>query len=143
MKTATTLTPVYILLLGIISCLSDVNHLTVNKVLTDSPKGLWGRVTPIADNNHPNLFYNQREVDELRRIVLIQRNPIDLADLYDSSIKNVHAIFEPNECILETVTNMKAALSYMIEPTATKAGAIRLYLLGLQSIAPRGTSRLV
>jgi hypothetical protein len=23
----------------------------------DSPKGKWGRVTPIADGNHPNLYY--------------------------------------------------------------------------------------
>jgi hypothetical protein len=138
MKTATTLTPVYILLLGLVGCLSDVNHLTVNKVLTDSPKGLWGRVTPIADNNHPNLFYNQREVDELRRMVLVQRNPMDLANLYDSSIKDVHAIFTQNTCTWETITNMKAALSYMIEPADSKASAIRAYLLALQKFRPRG-----
>src|SRR5262245_14385280 len=113
-------------------------HLTVNEPLTDSPKGLWGRVTPIADNNHPNLFYNQREVDELRRMVLVQRNPMDLANLYDSSIKDVHAIFTQNKCIWENITNMKTALSYMIEPTDSKASAIRAYLLALQKFRSRG-----
>ena len=140
MKKATKLTAVYVVLIvvGIVSCFFGANHLTVNKALTDSPKGLWGQVVPIADNNHPNLFYNQKEVDELRRIVLVQRSPMDLANLYDSSIKNLHAIFKPNECHLETVTNMKAALSYMIEPTDTKASAIRAYLLGLQALRPEG-----
>jgi hypothetical protein len=40
--------------------------------LADSPKGMWGRVTPIADGNHPNLYYNQGEIDGLRQMI---RNP--------------------------------------------------------------------
>src|SRR5262245_26935764 len=141
MKSATIITTFYALLIvvgiivGVAQC---ANHLTVKEPLTDSPKGLWGRVTPIADNNHPNLFYNQSEVDELRRMVLVQRNPKDLANLYDSSIKDVHAIFTQNECFRETITNMKAALSYMIEPTDSKASAIRAYLLALQKFRSRG-----
>ena len=141
MKSATIITPFYALLIVvgiIVGCSHSANHLTVKEPLTDSPKGLWGRVTPIADNNHPNLFYNQSEVDELRRMVLVQRNPKDLANLYDSSIKDVHAIFTQNECFRETITNMKAALSYLIEPTDSKASAIRAYLLALQKFRSRG-----
>jgi hypothetical protein len=141
MKNATMMImPVFALLLvvGIGVYFYGANHLTVNEALTDSPKGSWGQVTPIADNDHPNLFYNQREVDELRKMVLIERNPMDLANLYDNSIKDVHAIFSPHECISETSSNMKAALSYMIEPTDTKASNIRQYLLGLQALRPEG-----
>ena len=43
-----------------------------------------------------------------------------------------------NTCTWETITNTKAALSYMIEPADSKASAIRAYLLGLQKFRPRG-----
>jgi hypothetical protein len=36
---------------------------------------MWGRITPIADGNHPNLYYNQSEIDELRQMVLVQHSP--------------------------------------------------------------------
>jgi hypothetical protein len=38
----------------------------------DSPKGKWGRVAPIADGNHPNLYYDRGEIEELRRMMLVQ-----------------------------------------------------------------------
>src|SRR5262250_47422 len=55
--------------------------------LGDSPKGLWGRVTPIADGNHPNLYYNESELKELRDLILVQHSPKDLYDLYHDTIK--------------------------------------------------------
>jgi len=46
----------------------------------DAPKGKWGRVTPIADNNHPNLYYDRGEIEELRQMMLIQHSPQHLYD---------------------------------------------------------------
>lgn len=111
------------------------------KVYADSPKGEWGRVTPIAENNHPNLYYNQSEIDELRNMILVQHSPQNLYDLYMNSIRDVIAIptmvttdpeFNPH------YTNMKAALSYMIEPTSAKADAIRTSLLSYMDVFPGG-----
>ena len=61
-------------------------------VSADSQKGQWGSVTPTADNNHPNLYYNQSEIDELRDMILVQHSPQNLYDLYNNSIKDVYAI---------------------------------------------------
>ena len=55
--------------------------------LGDSPKGLWGRVTPIADGNHPNLYYNENELQELRNMILVQHSPKHLYELYHNTIK--------------------------------------------------------
>jgi hypothetical protein len=104
----------------------------------DSPKGKWGKVTPIADNNHPNLYYNQSEVDELRKMVLVQKRPQDLVDVYNNSIKNVSALSASSDCYSETMNNMKAALSYMLEPTSAKAAAIRASLLSYVVKFPKG-----
>jgi hypothetical protein len=106
--------------------------------LGDSSKGQWGRLIPIADNNHPNLYYNQSEIDELRNMILVLHSPAHLFDLYTDQIKEVLAVttipdnHDPHE------TNMKAALSYAIEPTSTKADAIRRSLLSFMNAFPNG-----
>src|SRR5262249_46959297 len=110
-----------------------------NFVKADSPKGVWGGVTPIADNAHPNLFYNQSEIDELRNQILVQKNPSDLYDLYVSSIRDSLAGYStPPEPASEDAKNFKAALSYMMEPTLTKANAIKANLLSQMSALPDG-----
>jgi hypothetical protein len=109
---------------------------------SDSPKGLWGRVKPIADNNHPNLFYNQSEIDELRRMILVERSPQHLYDLYNSRFKNISAILATKDYPAAQVEdyhyNMRAAVSYMVEPTSAKADAIRESLLSYVSGFPSG-----
>jgi hypothetical protein len=87
-------------------------------------KGQWGRATPIADNNHPNLFWNQAEIDQLRNMVLVQRSPQLLVDVYNNSMKNVFATAsEPY-----FTSGWNAAISYMIEPSQAKADAIKATL---------------
>src|SRR5215211_7292498 len=93
-----------------------------------SPKGIWGNVTPIADNAHPNLFYNQAEIDQLRTMVLVNHNPAFLWTLYQNKIAGTLAI-PPNPSNPDDnepwSTNDRAALTYMLEPTQAKANAIR------------------
>src|SRR5262245_18754669 len=56
-----------------------------------STKGQFGRVVPIDDNNHPNLYWNRDEIDELRNMILVQRSPQNLVDLYDGVLKGAIA----------------------------------------------------
>ena len=102
---------------------------------TDWPKGQWGRLTPIADGNHPNLYYNQGEIDELRNMILLQHSPQDLYDLYNNSVKNSLAIpaSRPN-----SDDNWSAAISYMIEPNSAKADAIHTALSSYMNTYPNG-----
>ena len=102
-----------------------------------SPKGQWGKIVPIADNNHPNLYYNQREIDELRNMVLVQHSPALLWNLWNSHIKGAYAI-GPSSNDTPDHNNMMAALSYMLEPTDAKANAIRSALLGFMNVFPNG-----
>jgi hypothetical protein len=104
----------------------------------DSPKGHWGRVTPIADGNHPNLYYDRGEIDELRRMILEEHSPPHLFDRYAREIKDAVAVKTIPENTGPHHTNMKAALSYAIEPTAPKAQAMRASLLGYIAAFPRG-----
>jgi hypothetical protein len=106
-------------------------------VWADSPKGMWGRVMPIADGGHPNLYYNQSEVLELRDMILTKKSPQSLVDLYNTKIKPVMAARTCDTCRPDR-TNMMAALSYMIEPTAAKADAIRASLLSYVALFPKG-----
>src|SRR5262249_49496529 len=80
----------------------------------DSPKENWGRVTPIVDTNHPNLYYNQSEIDELRQMVLVAHAPQHLRDRYDSEIKDAIAVKTIPDNKNPHHANMKAALSYAI-----------------------------
>jgi hypothetical protein len=100
----------------------------------DAPKGQWGRVRPIADNNHPNLFYNQSEVDELRRMILVQKSPDHLVGLYNSMRPFVAQYPHPDP----NYVNAIAAISYMIEPVSFKADAIRTTLLNMMNAYPSG-----
>ena len=104
----------------------------------DSPKGNWGRVTPIADGNHPNLYYNQSEIDELRKMMLVQHAPKHLYDRYKAEIRDAVAVTTIPDNKQPHHTNMKAALSYAIEPTARKADAMRASLLSFIKAFPTG-----
>jgi hypothetical protein len=106
--------------------------------LADSPKGKWGRVTPIAEGNHPNLYYNQSEIEELRRMMLVQHSPQHLYDRYRAEMRDAVAVKTIPENKEPSHTNMKAALSYAIEPTAAKAEAIRASLLSFVKAFPGG-----
>src|SRR5262249_48157407 len=114
----------------------------VNRVPTpsagDSPKGLWGRVTPIADGNHPNLYYNQSAIDELRNMILVHHSPQHLYDIYKNEIRNKFAITTIPDNHSPHARNMEAALSYAIEPTYEKADAIRSSLLSFMRAFPDG-----
>jgi hypothetical protein len=106
-----------------------------------SPKGIWGNVTPIADNAHPNLLYNQAEIDELRTMILVNHSPAWLWNLYQNSIAGTLAI-PPNPNNGDDnepwSTNDRAALTYMLESTQAKANAIRNSLLAFMSTWPNG-----
>jgi hypothetical protein len=103
-----------------------------------SKKGEWGRVSPIADGKHPKLYYDQSEIDELRQMILVQHRPERLFKRYNAEIRDAVAVKPTRENSNPHVTNMKAALSYAIKPTAEKADAIRACLLSFTSAFPGG-----
>jgi len=103
-----------------------------------SAKGQWGRVVPIADNAHPNLYYNQSEINELRNMILVQHSPAHLYDLYMNRFRNKIAVQTDGKTGNPHGRNMEAAISYMIEPTAAKADAIKASLLSFVTNAPTG-----
>jgi hypothetical protein len=105
---------------------------------SDSPKGKWGQIAPIADGNHPNLYYDRAEIEELRQMMLVQHSPRHLYDRYKAEIRDAVAVKTTPDNERPHHTNMKAALSYAIEPTAAKADAIRVSLLSFISAFPDG-----
>jgi hypothetical protein len=107
-------------------------------VLADWPKGMWGRATPIADGRHPNLYYNQSEIDELRQMMLERHSPKHLYDGYLAEIRGAVAVKTIPENTMPNAANMKAALSYAILPTPEKADAIRASLLSFMEAFPSG-----
>ena len=133
---------VFLLLASFAATMIQFSPAQVAERPDQSPKGMWGRVTPIGDNNHPNLYYNQSEVDELRNMILVKRSPQHLYDLYNSRFKDVFA----HTAVTDSQNwgsywygvNMRAAISYMIEPTSEKADAIRTSLLSFESTFPKG-----
>src|SRR5262249_20597418 len=75
----------------------------------DSPKGKWGQVTPIADSNHPNLYYDRGEIDELRQMILVQHSPQHLYDRYTAEIRDAVAVKTIPDNKNPHPANMKAA----------------------------------
>jgi hypothetical protein len=104
-------------------------------VQADDAKGRWGSVVPIADDAHPNLYYNQSEINELRVMVLVHRTPSHLYHLYMNSIRDVMAVVAQAGA---HDTNSKAAVSYMMEPTSAKADAIKASLMSYVLTYPEG-----
>jgi hypothetical protein len=106
-----------------------------------APKGIWGTVTPIADTNHPNLFWNMAEITQYRTQLLTNHEPAWLWDLYQAQIRGATAV-PCNRTNGDTgepwQTNGRAALSYMFEPTQAKATDIRTSLLGCMATWPQG-----
>jgi hypothetical protein len=102
-----------------------------------SPKGIWGRVTPIADNAHPNLLYNQAEIAQYRTQLLTNHQPAWLWDLYRTQIQGTLAI-SCADADNPDHPNGRAAVTYMLEPTQAKADAIRTALLGCMRRWPNG-----
>ena len=109
------------------------------------------QVTAIAADNHPNLYFNQQEIDALRTAVLTDRSPQYAVDTFNS-IKGTGPASKPpdlnslpwpenyNAGRYATLANMKACFSYMIEPTPSKAQALRSALLSWTSDPNRGWS---
>src|SRR6266700_2611028 len=105
----------------------------------------WGQVTPIADNNHPNLLYNQTEINTYRTQLLTNHQPAALWTYYSSNnISNMTAIpttgLSQSDLSEPWTTNYWAAFSYMMEPTLAKAQAIRTMLLSFRNVFPGGAA---
>ena len=114
-------------------------------------KGKWGTVVPIADDNHPNLYYNQSEIDELRKMILVDKSPRRLVDHYNIWCRGLDAIeivhpwprthpehmYEGRKVMKH---NIYAAISYMIEPTQAKANKIKTCIYGFIKEVPYGTN---
>jgi hypothetical protein len=114
-------------------------------------KGKWGKVVPIAEDNHPNLYYNQSEIDELRKMILVNKSPQELVDHYSTWCKGLQAVeivhpwprthpermYEGRKVMKH---NIYAAISYMIEPTRAKAGKIKACIYGFMKEAPDGVN---
>jgi len=101
-------------------------------------KGKWGRVTPIADTNHPNLYFDRGEIQELRQMMRVQHSPQHLYNRYKTEIRDAVAVKTIPDNKSPHHANMKAALGYAIEPTTAKADAIRASLLSFISAFPNG-----
>jgi hypothetical protein len=114
--------------------------LTACKPMKQNPQastvGQWGYTTPIADNDHPKLFWNQSEIEQLRQMILVDKNPQFLVDIYNNSMKN--AIAAPATDHRGGRPYFFAAVGYMIEPTQAKADAIRTTLLASMNQNPHG-----
>ncbi|MCK5123562.1 MAG: hypothetical protein KAQ87_05465 [Candidatus Pacebacteria bacterium] len=93
----------------------------------------------IASNEHPNLYFNQEEIDLLRKSILVDKDIPWLVDAYNK-IKNTRPVGKPvdhdtcvvDECMPAYATiqpNMEACYSYMIEPTAAKRNNLKKVLL--------------
>lgn len=108
----------------------------------------YGRCKPIADNAHPNLFYNQNEVNKLRDMILQKKQPAELVGLYTGKIRSAVAKNAPADQkdhkknysagIAVQRNNMKACISYMIEPTAAKADKIKASIKSFMAAHPNG-----
>jgi hypothetical protein len=111
----------------------------------------YAQVTAIAADKHPNLFFNQLEIEALRRAVLVEQSPQYAVNVYNS-IKTTSPAHKPSNLNslpwpenytagrYATLANMSASFSYMIEPTAAKASALRSALLSWTSDPNRGWS---
>ena len=108
--------------------------LTPLLVSADAP-GQWGRVVPIADNAHPNLFWNQSEINQLRQMVLVDHSPAYLYNAYRDKMQGLLA--DPSYDTLHN-RGFFVGITYMLEPTQAKANAIRSALLTYQSQNPSG-----
>src|SRR5207248_1632817 len=128
----------FLSLCGLISGCASVYHPI--KAQYYSSKGQWGRVVPIADNNHTNLYYNQTEIDELRKLVLVHHSPALLWDLWNNRVSGMYAQ-GPSSSDNPANNNIGAAISYMLQPTNRKADAIRSALLDFMKRFPNGGGR--
>jgi len=112
---------------------------------------LLTEVTAIAPDNHPNLYFNQEEIDLMRQAILVDQSPQYAVNRYNE-IKGTSPAHKPdnlnslpwpdnyNAGRIATLANMKANFSYMIEPTQAKAEAMAAALLSWTSDPNRGWS---
>ncbi len=117
---------------------------------TEGPTAPDG-VNAIAPDQHPNLYFDQEEIDALREAVLVDATPAYAAEAYAAIRNTGPASFPTNLNSLpwpqnyeagriSTHSNMKACFSYMIEPTEAKATALASALLSWTSVPNRGWS---
>ena len=110
-------------------------------------QGAFGTVTPIADNNHPNLMWTDAEIVELRNLI----NAGTFSDLNAAwnRVDGKTAILIPGgwpstypdsarHAREANHNNLLACISYAVEPTTTKANAMRNALNDMKNRYPNG-----
>jgi hypothetical protein len=90
----------------------------------------------LIGENHPNLWYNQAEIETMRKMILNDRSPAKLVQIYESKVRGKMAADPPSnwstawkdsytQVYGKTIDNMKAAMSYLVEPSQAKAQRIK------------------
>ncbi len=113
-----------------------------------------GTAKPIASNAHPNLYFNQAELEAIRKAVLVDKYPQYAVNTFNA-IKGVQPVnkpstvettnFEPNKnyhyniIVGLTRQNFQATWSYAIEPTQAKGQKLKESLLSWTSRMPGTT----
>jgi hypothetical protein len=100
----------------------------------------FGAITAIAPDQHPNLFFNQQEIDALRQAILVDGSPSYAVSKYNA-IRGSGPQSKPHfdgsadwhenyaRFLPAQKQNMKACVCYMIEPTSAKANALKSALM--------------
>ena len=118
-----------------------------DQTISSDPSGVT-----LIGAKHPNLWYNQSEIDKLRKMILVDKSPSKLVSVYNTYAKGQLAVYPPafgtdvatsnpkdgstpdgkvdwyDGYVLGSPvgkSNMKACVSYMIEPTSGKADKIK------------------
>jgi hypothetical protein len=94
----------------------------------------------IKPQDHPRLYFNRTEIENLRRVVLVENSNQAAISAYNR-IRNTSACKKPSNldglywpssystALPCTIRNMKATFSYHIEPSTAKAQALKEALL--------------
>ncbi len=128
-----------------------VDTATVRIVVEEEDVGtIPGRVTTIARSKHPNLYFNRGEIETIRQKMKNGTAPQAALSAW-GRIKDARAVGKPNSaknslgwkamykvCQPLSKRNMDAAMSYLIEPTASKASAIKAALLSWTKLGTNG-----
>ncbi len=122
--------------------------ITVERPQTSTP----GRVTAIAKAMHPNLYFNQKEITKMRAAIKNRTAPSAALAAW-SRIASANAVGKPSTLktnlgwhatykIAQPLSkkNMEAAMSYMIEPTDSKANAMKNALLSWTQLKGEGSN---
>lgn len=96
-----------------------------------------GRVTAIAPDEHPNLYFDEAEIAALRESIVENRRPQKAADAYFNHIRGTSPAHKPDDFgsldwpdnfyagMSAATKNMKASIHYMLEPSTARAEDLR------------------